>query len=95
MQTPWARHALCKELKSWPCSIAGGLLWLGVLAFGVVSEQIKTRLEDSAERQNTQVPVLQIAVFSRSGQMRMHACCSGYMSDMHAGFYYWQHPHRM
>lgn len=37
------------------CSIAGGLVWLGVLAFGVISEQIKTRLEDSAERENTKV----------------------------------------
>ena len=34
---------------------AGGLVWLGILTFGVVSEQIKTRLEDSAERKNTQV----------------------------------------
>ena len=35
--------------------LAGGLVWLGILTFGVVSEQIKTRLEDSAERKNTQV----------------------------------------
>ena len=35
--------------------IAGGLAWLGVLSFGVVSEQIKTRLEEKAEREGTKV----------------------------------------
>ncbi|KAK9909539.1 hypothetical protein WJX75_003819 [Coccomyxa subellipsoidea] len=35
------------------CSIAGGLVWLGVLTFGVVSEQIKTRLEVNAELKDT------------------------------------------
>ena len=37
------------------CSIAGGLVWLGVLTFGVVSEQIKTRLEVNAELKDTKV----------------------------------------
>lgn len=36
-------------------SLAGGLAWLGFLTFGVVSEQIKTRLEERSERQGTQV----------------------------------------
>lgn len=35
--------------------LAGGLIWLGILTFGVVSEQIKTRLEDSAEQRDTKV----------------------------------------
>ena len=30
--------------------LAGGLAWLGVLTFGVVSEQVKTRLETEEER---------------------------------------------
>ena len=37
------------------CSIAGGLAWAGVLAFGVISEQIKTRIEGSSEARNTVV----------------------------------------
>ena len=36
--------------------LAGGLIWLGILTFGVVSEQIKTRLEEGAERRDTKVP---------------------------------------
>ena len=35
--------------------LAGGLVWLGILTFGVVSEQIKTRLEDRAEQRDTKV----------------------------------------
>lgn len=33
--------------------VAGGLAWLGFLTFGVVSEQVKTRLEVAAEERNT------------------------------------------
>ena len=33
--------------------IAGGLAWLGVLTFGVVSEQLKTRREVREARENT------------------------------------------
>ncbi|CAG9463394.1 unnamed protein product [Pedinophyceae sp. YPF-701] len=33
--------------------LAGGLAWLGVLTFGVVSEQIKTRIEIAREEQGT------------------------------------------
>ena len=33
--------------------LAGGLAWLGFLTFGVVSEQIKTRLEVAAEERGT------------------------------------------
>ena len=33
--------------------LAGGLAWLGFLTFGVVSEQIKTRLEVAAEERDT------------------------------------------
>jgi hypothetical protein len=57
------------------CSLAGGLLWLGVLAFGVVSEQIKTRLEDSAEQQNTKVALH----FTRC--MSMHVCNANCLHD--------------
>ena len=35
--------------------LAGGLLWVGFLTFGVVSEQVKTRLEAGAEKQSEQV----------------------------------------
>ena len=35
--------------------LAGGLLWVGFLTFGVVSEQVKTRLEAGAEKQSKQV----------------------------------------
>lgn len=34
--------------------LAGGLAWLGVLTFGVLSEQIKTRMEVSREASNSQ-----------------------------------------
>jgi len=33
--------------------VAGGLAWLGVLTFGVVSEQLKTRQEQAAEAEGT------------------------------------------
>jgi hypothetical protein len=33
--------------------IFGGLAWVGVLAFGVISEQLKTRQEVAAEEANT------------------------------------------
>lgn len=36
-------------------SLAGGLAWTGFLAFGVISEQIKTRLETATENKGTQV----------------------------------------
>ena len=35
--------------------IAGGLAWVGILAFGVISEQVKTRLEVASEGANTRV----------------------------------------
>lgn len=35
--------------------LAGGLVWLGILAFGVISEQVKTRLEDRAAEEGTKV----------------------------------------
>lgn len=38
--------------------LAGGLAWLGVLLFGVVGEQVKTRLEDREAEQGTKVPLL-------------------------------------
>ena len=34
--------------------VAGGLAWLGVLTFGVVSEQLKTRQEVAREESGTQ-----------------------------------------
>jgi FKBP-type peptidyl-prolyl cis-trans isomerase len=33
--------------------LGGGLAWAGILAFGVVSEQIKTRIEQAEESKNT------------------------------------------
>jgi len=35
--------------------LAGGLAWLGLLLFGVVSEQVKTRLEDRTAEEGTRV----------------------------------------
>ncbi|DBA87837.1 hypothetical protein WJX77_012294 [Trebouxia sp. C0004] len=35
--------------------LAGGLTWVGVLTFGVLSEQIKTRIEQADEAKSTQV----------------------------------------
>jgi len=35
-----------------PNRLAGGFAWLGFLTFGVVSEQVKTRLEVSNEERN-------------------------------------------
>lgn len=35
--------------------LAGGLAWVGVLTFGVLSEQIKTRIEQADEVKSTQV----------------------------------------
>jgi hypothetical protein len=34
--------------------VAGGLAWLGVLSFGVISEQLKTRQEVAREESGTQ-----------------------------------------
>jgi len=39
----------------WWNRLAGGLAWLGLLLFGVVSEQVKTRLEDRTAEQDTKV----------------------------------------
>ncbi|BDA42776.1 Peptidyl-prolyl cis-trans isomerase FKBP17-2, chloroplastic [Coccomyxa sp. Obi] len=60
--TDWVSSQLTRRF-----GIAGGLVWLGVLTFGVVSEQIKTRLEDSAERQNTKDVKEQKVVRTASG----------------------------
>ena len=54
-------------------------MYLGVLTFGVVSEQIKTRLEDSAERQDTKVLFALICYLSSSellvcAHKRFHVC---------------------
>ncbi|DBB17772.1 hypothetical protein WJX82_010927 [Trebouxia sp. C0006] len=35
--------------------LGGGLIWVGVLTFGVLSEQIKTRIEQADEAKSTQV----------------------------------------
>ena len=66
----WTRHASCRTIDSYfidkkynlRCRIAGGLAWLGVLTFGVVSEQVKTRLENAAEESNTKVIAHSISV---------------------------------
>lgn len=44
----WIASALTRRF-----GIAGGLAWLGFLTFGVVSEQVKTRLEIAAEEAGT------------------------------------------
>lgn len=46
--TDWVSSQLTRRF-----GIAGGLVWLGVLSFGVVSEQVKTRLELAAEETGT------------------------------------------
>lgn len=42
------------------CSLAGGLAWVGVLTFGVLSEQIKTRIEQGDEVKSSQVKALAV-----------------------------------
>lgn len=37
------------------CRLLGGLAWVGVLTFGVVSEQVKTRLEQAQEEKGGKV----------------------------------------
>jgi hypothetical protein len=45
--------------------VAGGLAWLGVLTFGVVSEQLKTRQEVAREESGTQaVDAMEVATAS-------------------------------
>lgn len=48
--TDWIASSLTRRF-----GLAGGLAWLAFLTFGVVSEQIKTRLEVAAEEQNTKL----------------------------------------
>ncbi|GLJ13755.1 hypothetical protein SUGI_0219540 [Cryptomeria japonica] len=45
--TDWIASSLTRRF-----GLGAGLAWFGILAFGVVSEQIKTRLEVSQEQQN-------------------------------------------
>jgi len=45
--TDWIASALTRRF-----GLAGGLAWLGFLTFGVVSEQVKTRLEVASEERN-------------------------------------------
>jgi FKBP-type peptidyl-prolyl cis-trans isomerase len=47
--------------------IAGGLAWLGVLTFGVVSEQVKTRIEVAEEEKNARDVTSAKEVRTRSG----------------------------
>ena len=37
------------------CRLLGGLAWVGILTFGVVSEQVKTRLEQAQEEKGGKV----------------------------------------
>ncbi|CAL5219455.1 g1290 [Coccomyxa viridis] len=60
--TDWIASNLTRRF-----GLAGGLIWLGILTFGVVSEQIKTRLEDSAEQRNTKDVIEEKVVTTRSG----------------------------
>jgi len=46
--TDWFSSQLTRRF-----GLAGGLAWLGLLLFGVVSEQVKTRLEDRTAEQDT------------------------------------------
>lgn len=46
--TDWVSSQLTRRF-----GLAGGLAWAGVLTFGVVSEQVKTRLEQADEATNT------------------------------------------
>ncbi|CAL9138890.1 unnamed protein product [Musa acuminata var. zebrina] len=48
--TDWIASSLTRRF-----GLGAGLAWVGFLAFGVVSEQIKTRLEVSREQANTRV----------------------------------------
>ncbi|KAL3141017.1 hypothetical protein ABBQ32_005532 [Trebouxia sp. C0010 RCD-2024] len=46
----WVASAVTRRF-----GLAGGLAWVGVLTFGVLSEQIKTRIEQADEAKSTQV----------------------------------------
>lgn len=46
--TDWVATSLTRRF-----GLGAGLAWVGFLAFGVVSEQIKTRLEVSQQEANT------------------------------------------
>lgn len=51
--------------------LKGGLAWLGLLTFGVVAEQVKTRLEVASDEQNTvAVQVTRACASWRSGYKR-------------------------
>lgn len=58
--TPMPKKKTTAESTDWVASnltrrfgIGAGLAWVGFLAFGVVSEQIKTRIEVSQQQANT------------------------------------------
>lgn len=53
------RRVICPlQVSSCYCSLVGGLAWFGLLAFGVISEQIKTRREIAAEAEGTKASSL-------------------------------------
>ncbi|KAG8388023.1 hypothetical protein BUALT_Bualt02G0082100 [Buddleja alternifolia] len=52
--------------------IGAGLAWVGFLAVGVVSEQIKTRLEVSQQEANTRYVILSRAPLTSSSSQFMH-----------------------
>lgn len=54
--TDWIATSLTRRF-----GIGAGLAWVGFLAFGVISEQIKTRLEVSQQEANTR-SVFQVSV---------------------------------
>lgn len=59
--TDWIASSLTRRF-----GLGAGLAWVGFLAFGVVSEQIKTRLEVSREQANTRSVLPPLPHFLRS-----------------------------
>ncbi|RRT63729.1 hypothetical protein B296_00030185 [Ensete ventricosum] len=73
---PQQRPKVAAESTDWIASsltrrfgLGAGLAWVGFLAVGVVSEQIKTRLEVSRERANTKSVLPPLPHFLRSPHM--------------------------
>jgi hypothetical protein len=56
--TDWRATSLTRRF-----GLGAGLAWVGFLAFGVVSEQIKTRLEVSQQEANTRSLSLSVPNF--------------------------------
>lgn len=57
--TDWIATSLTRRF-----GLGAGLAWVGFLAFGVISEQVKTRLEVSQQEANTRSVIGQLTTLS-------------------------------